>query len=146
VMIKILDHHNLVPCHPLHFFKKRLRVRHVMKHGHENRYIKALIRKRDPDTIIQHHRCFLVAGIHHIQHQRLVPPLFKRLGIKTPTTAQIQDPASPRDLFFKKLNDLFRPGFKSAVSKMSDDPVQYPTLKGLQIILNGIHDLVRYDF
>ncbi len=146
VMIKILDNHDLTARHPPHFFEKRLWVRHVMKHGHENRHIKTLIRKWDLETIIQHHRRLLVAGVHDIQNQMLMPSLFERLGVKTPTAPQIQDPASPRDLIFKKLNDLFCPDLESAMSEMPDDPVQYPALKDPQVILNGVHDLVRYGF
>jgi hypothetical protein len=68
-----------------------------------------------------------------------MPPLFQRFGVKAPTASQIQDPACPGDLFFKKLNNLLCPGFKSAMSKMSDNPVQYPALEDLQIMLNGVH-------
>ena len=145
-MIKIFDDHDLPARHPPHFFEKRLRIRHVMKHGHEDRHIKTLIRERDPGTIIQHDRRLLVAWVYNIQDQMLMPPLFERPGIKTPTATEIQDPASLRDLIFKKLNDLFCPDFKSAMSEMPDDPVQYPALKDLQVILNGVHDLVRYVF
>ena len=76
----------------------------------------------------------------------LVPSLCERLGVKTPATPQIQDPASLWDLFFKKLNDLFCPNLKSAMSEMPDDPVQYPALKDPQAILNGIPNLVRNGF
>ena len=146
VMIKIFHDHDLLARHPPHFFEKRLGVRHVMKHGHENRHIKTLIRERDLEAIIQHHRCLLVAGVHDIQNQVLMAPPFERLGVKTPTAPEIQDPASPKDLIFKKLNDLFCPNLESAMSELSDDPVQYPALKDPQVILNGVHDLVRYGF
>ena len=75
-----------------------------------------------------------------------MPPLFERFGIKTPTTPEIQDPASPRDLIFKKLSDLFCPDLESAMSKMSDDPVQYPALEGLKASLDKVRDLDCYGF
>ena len=118
----------------------------MMKHGHENRHFKTLIRKRDLRTFVQHHRRFLITGIHNIQHQRLMSPFFERLGVKAPTTSQIQDPAFPRDLVLKKPNDPFRPRLERTMGETSDDPVQYPTLKGLQTFLNGDHFLDRYGF
>ena len=72
--------------------------------------------------------------------------LLERLGVKTPTAPEIQDPTSSRELIFKKLNDLFCPGFKSPMNEIPDDPVQYPALKDLQTILNGIYNLARYGF
>jgi hypothetical protein len=76
----------------------------------------------------------------------LMPSLLERLGVKTPTAPEIQDPASSRELIFKKPNDLFCPSLKSPMNEIPDDPVQYPALKDLQTILNGIYNLARYSF
>lgn len=146
VMIEILHHYDLLARHPRHFLKKSFRIRHMMEHGHKNRHIITFIRERDPGTVIKHHGSLLITGLHNIQHQMLVPPLFKRPRVKPPSTPKIQDPASPGDLIFKKPNDLFRPGLESTVGEIPDDPVQYPTLKELQAFLNGDPILDRYGF
>lgn len=123
MVIKIFYDHDLLTRYPPYFLEKRLRVRHVMKHRYKDRHIKTLIRERDPGAIIQHHRSPLVTGFYDIQNQMFMSSCLKRRGIKTPAASQIQNPAPPRDLTFKKPNDLFCPGFQSAMSEIPDNPV-----------------------
>lgn len=131
MMVKIFHHNDLIPRHPPYFTEQYFWIRHMMQHRDQKGHIKALVRKRDPGTIINNDRRFLITGLHDIHHEVFVAPPFKRLAIKPPAAAKIEDPAVCGNLIFKKPGDLFSPPLERAMKTITHKPVQCPSQKGL---------------